>query len=742
MTRTTRRRGRPAQPATATVPTPAPGERTERRWRWLLAVFAVALTAGFVHLVELRAAPWSDWLMGDAAAYDAWARRIAGGDWIGQEVFYQAPLYPYFLGTLYALAGTSVWMVRVFQVLIGATSALLLADAGRRLFGLRTGLAAGCLFAIYPPVVFSTGLVQKSVLDLLFVCAAIWLLSGLLAASVPQAGAPPSRTRRRLVALGLVLGALMLTRENAAVMLAAVLVWVAVDRRFAGMRLVTAGLVLAGTAVVLAPVTVRNYAVGGEAYLTTSQFGPNFYIGNHRGADGTYQSLRPRRGNARYERQDAVEMAEAATGRPLSPAEVSAWFTGQSLAFIASEPGQWLQLLGRKTALLWNRVEIADTDDQYTAGEWSSIVGGLDSVLNMGLLAPLAAFGLVVTWSRRRDLWVLYLALAAYAASVVLFFVFARYRLPLVPLLVLFAAAGLAGAPHWLSTADPSRRAWAGALVAALLVFCNWPVVSADAMRATMHYNIGAVYLQDDQLEAAVGEFRTALTLKPGMPETLNNLGLAYGRLGRYADARDAFDHALAADPDFPEALVNSAEALLAMDEAAEARRRLERAVALTPESARAFHDLGRARAATGDGAGAERAYLRAADLEPGSERSLIALAELAGRQGRLDVARAYAERALAVDADSEEAHNNLGIIAAQSGRLEDAARHLERAAALAPALPQVHSNLAGVYAQLGRLEDARREFIRALELRPDHQGAQQGLREVERRLGLDEEDR
>ena len=32
--------------------------------------------------------------MGDSHAYDAWAQRIAAGDWVGGDVFYQAPLYP------------------------------------------------------------------------------------------------------------------------------------------------------------------------------------------------------------------------------------------------------------------------------------------------------------------------------------------------------------------------------------------------------------------------------------------------------------------------------------------------------------------------------------------------------------------------------------------------------------------------------------------------------------------------
>src|SRR5262249_14224257 len=40
--------------------------------------------------------------------------------------------------------------------------------------------------------------------------------------------------------------------------------------------------------------------------------------------------------------------------------------------------------------------------------------------------------------------------LAAYAASVVMFYVFARYRYPLVPMLIPFAAAGLIAAPAFL----------------------------------------------------------------------------------------------------------------------------------------------------------------------------------------------------------------------------------------------------------------------------------------------------
>ena len=75
-------------------------------------------------------------------------------------------------------------------------------------------------------------------------------------------------------------------------------------------------------------------SVGGGFYLTTSQFGPNFYIGNNPHADGTYLSLRFGRGAPEFERQDATELAERALGRTLSPAEVSSYWTDRALDFI------------------------------------------------------------------------------------------------------------------------------------------------------------------------------------------------------------------------------------------------------------------------------------------------------------------------------------------------------------------------------------------------------------------------
>src|SRR5262249_33094515 len=126
---------------------------------------------------QIRETPFFSILLGDARVYDERAQRIAGGDWIGREVFYQAPLYPYFLGLIYRVAGRTLMLVRIAQAVIGSCSCVLVAAAARRLFSARAGLAAGLMLAVYAPAIFFDSLIQKSVLDAFFVCVALCLIA-------------------------------------------------------------------------------------------------------------------------------------------------------------------------------------------------------------------------------------------------------------------------------------------------------------------------------------------------------------------------------------------------------------------------------------------------------------------------------------------------------------------------------------------------------------------------------------
>src|SRR5215212_4799946 len=121
---------------------------------YALIIFVVALIVRLVHVWQLQSSPFFDTLLGDANGYDQWAQRLAAGDWIGTDVFYQAPLYPYFLGAVYAIFGRDLLVVRIIQALIGSASCVLLGLAAARLVSKRVGLIAGLSLALWAPAIF------------------------------------------------------------------------------------------------------------------------------------------------------------------------------------------------------------------------------------------------------------------------------------------------------------------------------------------------------------------------------------------------------------------------------------------------------------------------------------------------------------------------------------------------------------------------------------------------------------
>lgn len=653
-----RRRGAPlARPLLAgATPASKPARTQDAALRGAAIVFAVALALRLLHLWQVRRAPFFSLLMGDALAYDAWARQIAAGDWLGTDVFYQAPLYPYFLGLLYSLFGHELTAVRACQAAIGSASCALLVVAGSRLFGRREGLTAGLVLAVFGPAIFFDGLVQKTVLDGFLLCALLLLVVWL----------GERVTSGRAVAAGVVLGGLALTRENSLILVPLMLGWL---WQRSGRTILPLLAMAAGTALVLAPVASRNAIVGGEFHLTTSQFGPNLYIGNSPDATGVYVPLRPNRASPEFERQDATELAEARLGRPLRPAEVSRYWQQRALEWIGGHPGRWAILMVKKLALVWNAGEISDTEDIGTYSEWSLPLrlGGV--AFHFGVLAPLGLLGIWLTRARWKELWILYGATALYSLSVAVFFVFARYRYPLVPLLALFAGAGLVGVPAWWRRAGGRERALTAAATAVLVVACNWPVQSAVAMRGLTHYNIGARLQEEGRADEALEQYLAALSLLPewASASAHANLGALLTAKGQHDAALRHLREAVRIDASMPEGHVNLGIGLAASGRPAEAVAAFRIALALDPRRASAHYDLG------------------------------LALATLAQP---VDAAREFGET-IRLDPAHAEAHNNLGILLASEGRIAEGIGHFEEALRLKPDFREAQANLARAQALL-----------------------------------------
>ncbi len=592
-----------------------PGRSGFESWIGLAFVVLLALTLRLVHVWQMRDTLFLTLLMGDSKGYDAWAQQIAAGDWMGREVFYQAPLYPYLLAAIFGVFGHDLLVARLVQAAIGAASCGLLGYAAARLFGHRVGVIAGVMLAVYPPAIFFDGLIQKSVLDVFFLCLAL-----ALCAHIMTGGA----SMRQWIAVGVVMGALSLTRENALLLAAVIACWA---YRASGVRAVAVFAI--GVMVMVAPVALRNYGVSGEWHLTTSQFGSNLYIGNNPKSDGSYMSLREGRGSPEFERVDATQLAEKATARSLTPAEVSRYWTTQTLRYVQTQPGDWLRLLLRKMRLLVSRTEIIDTESQESHAEYSLVLRFLSPVWHFGVLLPIAVFGMFIAMPDRRRLWPLYAMTAVYAVSVVLFFVVARYRLPLVPLLMLFAAVTVERlaslVAHRRVPVNPRIR-WAPAAVAVVFVavLAAWPAYSAADQLAITENNLGAALQEGGRPAEAIEHYRRAIAYRPGYAPALANLGTALRAVGRVDEAVAIYSQVLEHDSARATTHLNLGNALMTQGRMTEAIAAFREALRLDPTThareslANALYDDATTAIESGDVERAIKQLREAIELKPG----------------------------------------------------------------------------------------------------------------------------
>jgi tetratricopeptide (TPR) repeat protein len=687
-------------------------------------VFLVALVMRGLHFWAMRDSVFFDVLVCDGRQYDIWARQIAGGNWLGSEIFYQTPFYPYLLGLIYTIAGQSVWAVRFVQALFGATSCALLARGGSAWFSPRVGWIAGLLLAVYPPAIFFDGIIQKASLDLILMTALLW------ATGTAQRQARPIF----LLAIGVLLGCLALNRENAVILIPVLAVWaVWLEKRGNGSLswspavAVRLAALSGGIALILVPVGLRNYYVGGQFLLTTSQMGPNFYIGNHAGASGLYEPLRPDRGDPLFERTDAKLLAEQDLGQALSPGEISDYWMNRSWQDIKSDPVAWLKLLARKWLLTWHRIELVDAEGVrvHMHHSWPLAVLGW---WHFGVLCPLAAAGIWLTRRDWRRLWLLYAMLGLFAFAVAMFFVFARYRYPLVPICMLFAAAAVAEAWQLIKGRRAAASDFLGAAIAAVLVAiaCNWPLQRLENDEVT-YVTVANSLLDDDRAEEAIEVLRMAQRISPNSVMVLHNLGSTATKAKRFDDADRYLQQAIRLDPKHALTYQALGDVRQQRGDLAGAEREWRKTIELDPLLAHPHRSLGSLARARGDNQQAIEHLRRALELESRyfAARVELALALLAAG----DVAGARGELALTTGAypRPREANNLAWVLATAP---DDSLRNPEEALRLARFActatddrePDLLDTLAAAEANAGNYAEALRRVDQALRLAKEKQ--------------------
>lgn len=661
---------------------------------------------------------------GEALAYHDFAWQLAQTGEFEKGPFWKPPLYPYFLALVYKVSGNSILAARIIQAVIGVATILLAWSLARRLLGSGVALLAAVILCYYGPVqFFTTELVPAGVIMFTWVLA-LYLLIRALDRPLWHAW----------LVTGLAGGLAALASPGILPFMLVVILWRAwtgITKRAPG-GMAQAGLCLAGLALAIAPVTIRNYAVSRSFFLIHQTVGLDRFIANNPDALAT-MALQPGPAMRALRSQGVLHGAR-------TPAEHDAYFRDRVWSFLAEEPGAFLKNLLVKTRMLLSGREIPWQIDMNLVRGNSSVLAMLTGRLWLvwlpfGLIAPFAVLGLYTAWKANgRSRWLIVYLLAC-GAAIVFTIPTARYRMPLVPVMVILAASGIV----WLR--DRVRDGKWSHLMTGLV-----PVILAGVViNATLALPVDKV---DFRAEAMVNFARQALRTAQAAAAT----GSPEAARQSLENARKAYEKAIEVHPDSAAYKTELAELLLGLQNHVAARELLERAIELDPGLGEAHLLLGRIAERDERFSDALSHYREATELAPHLHDGRLGLVRIALRQHQPDEAiallregieripgavvfrfelanqlvagqeydQAIAELETAIEIDPEHApsHHLLGrLMLNPKQQAALAIEHLTRAVDLAPANLISRMDLVTALGMAGRNEDAQKLFQATAEM-------------------------
>jgi 4-amino-4-deoxy-L-arabinose transferase-like glycosyltransferase len=411
----------------------------DRQAMWVF-VLALVLRLAWVISVQISHPGDAPYLQGDAIEYTGVAHSLLSGKgwWSpdrGGIPYPHGPLFPLFVAAILA-AGGSLFTVTIVQAFVGALTCWGMVRVGRRLTSPRAAVAAGFLTAIYPYFLHYTSLVLTETLGVFFGLAIFITL-------LDFSREPRPRTA---VASGIVLGIATLNHPETYVAPALLPLWVFAFHRYRRVALLLLVPLLVCFGLTLLP---------WHAYHAL-RYGKNVFLPPALGAGGILgQGAFEARGrilrDPNYYKQDLPELNEK--GIALEKEHGKAGGVAIALGEVARDFAEHPVRYGKFVVLkFWRMWGLAPEAGAYHRPLIDIPVGALNALLYLACLAGLRLY------RRRGEAALAVTIILVYTLPHLLFFAQPRYRLPAMPVVILFAAVGMGLALEWFS----ERRSVAG----------------------------------------------------------------------------------------------------------------------------------------------------------------------------------------------------------------------------------------------------------------------------------------
>ena len=433
--------------------------------------------------------------------------------------FYRAPAYALVLACMRWMGVPAAGLFPAALLLgagLHALNAALVAGIARRWFGARAGLLGGLLFGLDPVMVHYATQALDSTLSLTLFLAGLSCAAAALDA--------PGRAGK-WAAAGFSWAAAALVRPNYLLVWAVLPVLALLQRGLPGMRARILGASLAGV-VLFGAASLWQWSVCGVAGFLPWQGAYNLWAANRPGSNGRYYtqgvSLPPEVARANPARAESILLYEEETGgKPPDIALMNAHWRTRFIGEVTSHPLRWGALLARKAYALLNNWEQYNNKTfafhkarspwlRWNPVCWGALLMlGVAGAARLASKSPRAAAALAAVW-------------AACAASILLFFVSARFRLPLAAVWAALAGGALASPGFWRGWSAGARYGLAGLVaLAGLAAFSNFGNVQDPSTFVQDHVLLArAAYTVGDDA-TAMGEAAAALRMQPWHPDAL-----------------------------------------------------------------------------------------------------------------------------------------------------------------------------------------------------------------------------
>ncbi len=538
----------------------------------------IFLLGMLVRAIYLRQAwtsnPLIDYPQADANSYVAWARRILDGVILDDFVSY-APAYPLYLAPFFAILRSADRIFLAFH-LIGALNAVVIGKLAETVFSRKAGIVAALIAATYWPFILheATFYAENFTVPVLTLAVLI-LLRG--------RGEPTLRFL--LVGTLLVLAAL--TRLNILLPLAAYLVasLVVTWRTQDAVAVVSDAVfprttkqllaVAAPTIVLVGSLLWWNYRATGIVMLR-DQVALTTYVGNA----PEYEGLVPRAGL-----EWRTLLFEPSAAGYTDQASQQEFWRQRTVETISSDPPAWLWLQVRKFLMNVNAFEVSqEIDIPYYRSH--------SGILNFPwpgawLVVPLGLSGIVLFGLRDRRTMFLAGLGVLYFLAIMPSQVAARYRLPLIPILIVFGSMVLVAVFDQIRARHERTLIKPVVLVTLFALLCLPDYLSMrDRVLIHTEYQIGEKALAQGDEDTAISYFR--LSLSRHADDYNSMFWLAQGRLFRDGDIGEPkalLTGLLDAKPTSPDAWWLLGEVHLAERDSVRAAAAARRALELAPNS-------------------------------------------------------------------------------------------------------------------------------------------------------------